>query len=204
MRFPNPFRRLRSAEPPEFQEFLLRQSAFVAQKTVLDYCRVKAGRNEKAHFADPDFQAALQHCRWQVFLAAAADVWLLAESALRPHAQAREALAEGLAAMHDSALDATPPPPEEACAHAQARAALRHHLAAAQAGPPEAAHLRPLLSEPVLFATLPVHPDQRKGEAPAIRGGLRFHVVSTQQEMEKRFDLPALATRISQENVKYN
>ena len=54
----------------------------------------------------------------------------------------------------------------------------------------------PLLAEAPLFATLPIHPDQRKGETPAIRGALRFHVVSTQQEMERRFDARGTGHRL--------
>ncbi|MCZ8150380.1 MAG: hypothetical protein O9325_21300, partial [Roseomonas sp.] len=54
------FRTARSGEPGDFRAFLDRQAAFVAQKTVLDYCRVKSGRRERMMFADPDFQAALR------------------------------------------------------------------------------------------------------------------------------------------------
>ncbi|MFN7307956.1 MAG: hypothetical protein ACK5TQ_15450, partial [Acetobacteraceae bacterium] len=93
MRF---FRRLLgsppSQEPGAFGEFLHRQGAFVAQKTVLDYCRVKVGRNEKAFFGNPDFQAALNHCRWEVFLAAQSDVVALAEAWLRPFWPGQELL----------------------------------------------------------------------------------------------------------------
>jgi hypothetical protein len=49
-----------------------------------------------------------------------------------------------------------------------------------------------------LLATLPIHPDQRIGETPSIRGALRFHIVTTQQEMERGFDAPALAAALSQ------
>jgi len=67
-----------SHEPNDFAAFLHRQGAFVAQKTVLDYCHVKVGRNEKEFFGNPDFSAALIHCRWQVFLAAQSDVIAMA------------------------------------------------------------------------------------------------------------------------------
>jgi hypothetical protein len=65
-----------------------------------------------------------------------------------------------------------------------------------QEAPPRPADRLPLLAEAPLLATLPIHPDQRKGETPSIRGALRFHVVSTQQEMERGFDAPALARRL--------
>jgi hypothetical protein len=185
----------RSADPGDLRAFLGAQGAFVAQKTVLDYCRVKAGRNEKKHFADPDFQVALQHCRWQTFFAALADVTAMAEAWLRPQLAPEEvpALAAALAALHAEALAAEPPPEPERAGAVAAGEVLRTHLAALQAAPPLPAHKLPMLAEAPLFATLPIAPEQRVGETPAIRGALRFHLVSAQQEMERAFDAPALA-----------
>jgi len=56
----------------------------------------------------------------------------------------------------------------------------------------------PLLAEPVLFATLPIHAEQREGEGIAIRGALRFQIVTTQPELKRRFDAPALAEALMQ------
>ncbi len=185
----------RSADPDRFGEFLRTRSAFVAQKTILDYLRVKAGRRERELFADPDFQAALEHCRWQVYLAALQDVAGLAEAWLRPEVPpGREAaLAEALCGLHAAALAAEPPPASEGLAVADLGLALRAHLARLQEAPPLPAHTRPMLSDAPLFATLPIAPEQRVGETPAIRGALRFHFVATQQEMERRFDASRLA-----------
>jgi hypothetical protein len=183
------FRARRLSSPAELAQFLHDQAAYVAQKTVLDYCRVKAGRSEKQLFSDPDFQAALAHCRWQVFFTALADVTALVEAHLRPHAPGQEVmLAEQLVALHHAALRSETPPPEEAPSAAEAEAALPHHLATLQQEPPLPADRLPLTAEAVLFATLPVHPEQRQGESLAIKGALRFQVVTTQQELERRFD----------------
>ena len=191
------FRRPPLAEPAALEAFLARQAAFVAQKTVLDYCRVKSGRNEKHHFADPDFQLALRHCSWQTFAGAVQDVTALAEAWLRPHAAGREAqLAAALAAVGARILADAPVPPEEADSLAGAAAALERHLSNLQDAPPRSADRLPLLAEAPLLATLPIHPDQRIGETPAIRGALRFHIVTTQQEMERTFDAPALAAHL--------
>lgn len=188
----------RSADPDALRAFLGGQGAFVAQKTVLDYCRVKAGRNEKTLFTDPDFQAALLHCRWQTFFAALADVTAMAEAWLRPHLppERTPALADALAAQHAAALAAEPPPASERAGAEAAGMVLRTHLATLQEAPPLSAHRLPMLSEAPLFATLPIAPEQRVGETPAIRGALRFHLVSAQQEMERRFDPAALAARL--------
>jgi hypothetical protein len=49
----------------------------------------------------------------------------------------------------------------------------------------------------VLFATLPIHPDQRPGEEPSIRGALRFHIVSAHQDYERRFDRAGLVAALT-------
>ena len=184
----------RSSEPADFEVFIRRQGAFVAQKTVLDYCRVKLGRSEKAYFENQDFVAALRHCRWQVYLGAMADVTALAEAWLRPHvADQRSLLAEGLSLLHATILSSENPPSEESPSLTAAIAALPGHLAGLQLAAPFGAHKLPLQAEAPLLATLPIHPEQRIGEAPAIRGALRFHIVSTQQEMERNFDAKPLA-----------
>lgn len=191
------FRRPRSGAPGDFRTFLDRQAAFVAQKTVLDYCRVKAGLHERKMFADPDFQAALSHCRWQSWAGAVQDVTALAEAWLRPHAPGREAaLADALAMLGGQVIEAAPAPAEARETLEAARAALPRHLATLQDAPPHSADRLPLLTEAPLLATLPIHPDQRIGETPAIRGALRFHIVTTQQEMERAFDASPLAINL--------
>lgn len=188
---------MRSDDPAEFVSFLRRQGAFVAQKTVLDYCRVKTGRNERQYFNNESFSAALRHCRWQVYLGAMADVTALAEAWLRPHvAQRAGRLAERLAERHAAILGEDSPPSEEAGALEAAIAAFPAHLARLQMAAPHSAHRLPLLAEAPLLATLPIHPDQRRGEEAAITGALRFHIVSTQQDMERGFKPEALALKL--------
>lgn len=183
----------RGGDAVAFAAFLERQAAFVAQKTVIDYCRVKAGRHERQTFADPDFLAALAHCRWQTFAAAVGDVTVLAEAWLRPHAAGEEArLAAALAGIGGTILAAADAPAEEREALDAAREGLPRLLATAQESPPNSADRLRLTAEAPLLATLPIHPDQRIGETPSIRGALRFHIVSTQQEMERGFDPGAL------------
>ncbi|WP_270938109.1 hypothetical protein, partial [Falsiroseomonas oryzae] len=106
--------RRRDTTPEALESFLAARAAFVAQKTVLDYCRVKAGRQEREMFADPDFRRALQHCRWRTFAAAVQDVVAMAEAWLRPQQPGQAgALAAALAAMGGRILDAAPAPAEE-------------------------------------------------------------------------------------------
>jgi hypothetical protein len=188
------FRRPRTGSPAALEAFVERQAAFVAQKTVIDYCRVKAGRGEREMFRNPDFQAALRHCRWQTWGGAVQDVVAMAEAWLRPHARGREeALATALAGLAGRVIDAAPASAEERDDLDRVKAAVAHHLAGLQQQPPFSADRLPLLAEAPLLATLPIHPDQRVGETPSIRGALRFHIVTSQQEMERAFDAAALA-----------
>ena len=188
------FQPTRSHEPAGLELFMRRQGAFVAQKTVLDYCRVKLGRDEKKYFEDSDFVAALQHCRWQVYPGAMADVTAIVEAWLRPHVpEQKRLLAEGLSLLHANILSTENPPREEVETLTAAIAALPGHLARLQLAAPYGAHKLPLQAEAPLLATLPIHPEQRVGEALAIKGALRFHIVSTQQEMERAFDAEPLA-----------
>lgn len=191
------FGRASAAEPAALSRFLGRQAAYVTQKTVVDYCRVKAGRGEAELFGNPDFMAALRHCRWQVYFASLADVSAMAEAWLRPHAPGREPLlADAIAALGRAVLDAEDVPPDEQPARDAARESLAAHLAALLAAPPVPADRMALTAEAPLFATLPVHPEQRRGESEAIRGALRFQIVTTQQELERGFDAPRLAARL--------
>jgi hypothetical protein len=189
--------RRRSVSPADLEIFLGRHGAFVAQKTVLDYCRVKAGRQEHMLFADPEFRAALDHCRWQTFAASVGDLCALAEAWLRPHAAGAEPrLAASLAAIGARLLGTGEAPAAERASLAATAEALPMHLARMQAAPPRPAHRMALLAEAPLLATLPIHPDQRIGETPAIKGALRFHVIACQQEMERAFDAPGLAAAL--------
>lgn len=192
-------RRPRTGAPAALEAFLDRQAAFVAQKTVIDYCRVKSGRAEREMFANPDFQAALRHCRWQTWAGAVQDVVAMAEAWLRPHVPGREAaLAAALVTLAGRIIDAAEPPAEERESVDGAKTALALHLSGLQQKPPIGADRLPLLAEAPLLATLPIHPDQRIGETPSIRGALRFHIVTSQQEMERAFDPALLAHTLVQ------
>lgn len=190
-------RRPPGADPSEFAEALRRAAVFTTQKTVIDYCRVKAAGHEQALFADPDFQAALAECRWRVFLAAADDVAAMAESWLRPHAADPAALADRLAALAGAAIRAEDPPESFVAAADAAEAGIAARLRQAQLAPPRPINEMRLAAAPVLLDSLPIHPDRRRGEDPAILGALRFHLVSAQDEFVRRFDPAALARALA-------
>jgi hypothetical protein len=183
------------ADPAAFQAFLGSRAAFIAQKTVLDYCGVKFGVQWGRLQADPNFAAALGHCRWAVFWPTAADLTLAAGRWLLPHAAHPAALAEALGQLGSAALDQAGAA-GDAADRAAAQLALRARLAALPDEPPLGPAQMALAAAPVLLETIPVHPDQRKGERAAILGGLRMNLIAMLQDMERAFDAAPLAAAI--------
>ncbi|MCS6921823.1 MAG: hypothetical protein NZM07_07925, partial [Elioraea sp.] len=190
-------RQKRSAAPADLAVFIARWGAFVAQKTVLDYCAVKLGLNWEHARREPVFAAALRDCRWRVYFATQGDVAALAEARLRPYARGAEGrLADRVAAMAEEALAATEPPEHLRSKAEAAAAGYRSALARLQMAREHSATTLPLQAAPILLETLPIHPDLRRGESGSILGALRMHIVSADQELERRFDLAALASAL--------
>ena len=189
-----------TADPGAFAAFLAAQGAFVAQKTVMDYCGVKLGVNWQRAQTEPVFAELLADCRWRVYFAAQADVAAMAESWLRPFARGRErALAEALAGLAAAAVRRAGAP-ERLAAEAEAAAAgFAARLARRQLAAAAPANTLALDAGPVLLETLPIHPDLRHGERVSILGGLRMHMVAAQQEMERQFAPAPLAAVLTAE-----
>lgn len=182
-------------DPAVFRLFLGSRAAFITQKTVLDYCEVKLGRNWQKARTEPRFADALEHCRWAVFYPAAADLTLAATRWLGPHAPAQPlaaAMAElGEAALREAAQGG--PPDDTEAGVAMLRARVLAWPEAANAPGPDTMTLAAAIP---LMETLPIHPELRKGERAAILGGLRMNLLAVFQNMERAFDAPALAARL--------
>jgi hypothetical protein len=192
-------RRTKSADPAAFARFLAGRGAYLAQKTVLDYCAVKLGVNWHNALHDPAFTVPLNACRWHTYLAAQGDVVALAEAWLRPHARDPAALVAPLAGMAEAAIRTVGVPEAHAAEAEAAIAALPPRLWRLQLGPPHAPTELPLAAAPVLLETLPIHPNLRKGETVSILGALRMHLVSAHQDMERQFDARPLAAALAEQ-----
>lgn len=190
-------RRSKSAGRAEFARFLAGRGAYLAQKTVLDYCAVKLGVNWQSALHDPVFTVPLAACRWRVYLAAQGDVAAMAEAWMRPHAGKPEALVTPLASLVAEAIRTVGVPDEFAAEADAAIAAIGPRLARLQLAPPHAPTTLPLDSASVLLATLPIHPDLRKGENVSILGALRMHLVSADQDLARQFDPAGLAMTLA-------
>jgi hypothetical protein len=183
------------ADPAAFAAYLGTRAAFVAQKTVLDYCAVKFGRHWEKAQADAAFAEALAACRWAVFWPAGGDLFVAGAAWLQPLASEPARMIDRLADLVPRALDAAGAAaggPDRAEAERQIRLRL---AALATEAPPRVATMKLAAAAPLL-ATLPVHPDQRVGEEPAIVGGLRMNFLAMVQDLERAFDPAPLAAAL--------
>lgn len=183
------------SDPAAFAAYLGTRAAFVAQKTVLDYCAVKFGRHWEKAQADPAFAEALAACRWAVFWPAGGDLFVAGATWVQPHAAHPARLLDRLATLVPQALDAAGAPPARPD-RADAERQIRLRLAALATEPAPRMATMKLAAAAPLLATLPVHPDQRVGEEPAIVGGLRMNFLAMVQDLERAFDPVPLAAAL--------
>ncbi|MGH6887418.1 MAG: hypothetical protein ACREGK_15245, partial [Geminicoccales bacterium] len=188
----------RKSRPPvatldELADFLAAQTAYVAQRTVLEYCRARAGLNWDKLFREQAFVDSLEVCRWEAYAEVLAEVAELALILLRRQSPADpQACLPGLAAAVGAALRRHPVPGHRTSWDA-ASAAIEQHLAQSLLAAPRAVHLAGFGSADAIFAHLPIHPDLRREDQEMFRNSVRFALCRVFDEMTRRLDLVALA-----------
>ena len=106
----------RQRRPPvasldELAEFLAAQTAYVAQRTVLEYCRARTGLNWDKLFREQAFIDSLEVCRWEAYAEVLAEVADLDLILLRRESPAdSQAYLPGVAAAAGAALLRHPVP----------------------------------------------------------------------------------------------
>ena len=178
----------------DFGEFLAEQAVFAAQKTVMAYCEVKAGNNRDTLFAEPEFRAALERCRWESAAAVLADLLVLAYRFLRDHADGRDAeLTAELARLYPVLLDRQGRPAHRPEGWNDVTAPFPARLEQARlqgvAGPADVARA----AARRIHEVLPIHEVHRRTDREAIDGAVRFHTVAVWDEMVRRVDAAAVA-----------
>ncbi|TIU25236.1 MAG: hypothetical protein E5W53_10535, partial [Mesorhizobium sp.] len=51
----------------DLADFMDSRAAFLAQKSIVEFCRVRAGVYWQKLFSEKEFQAALNHSRWRAY-----------------------------------------------------------------------------------------------------------------------------------------
>jgi len=179
--------------------FVAERAAFIAQKCAIDYCRGKTGLASYALFTEKPFLDALDICRWETFAAVLADLLLLVEGRLRPHAAAGQhgRLCAHLEGIYASALAATPVLAHRPEGWSDALASFAERLRDASAGKPRQTLEVADHSARRLFDTLPIHISMRELDEEVVYGAVRFRMISVSEEMDRRLGAAALAAQLS-------
>ena len=110
-------------------DFLSAQTAYVAQRTVIEYCRARAGLNWDKLFAERSFLERLEVCRWEGYAVVLAELAELALIRLRRDGAADpQAYLPALVQSAHAALLRHPVPSHRA-SWSDAADAIEQHLA---------------------------------------------------------------------------
>lgn len=192
-------RRNAMRDPVALGGFVDEQAFLLAEKSVRDYSRLRAGGDADALFANPAFATALDKAQWEAYPRALAMAGEVIETMLRPHAgENAQAMASGLGAVILDAFDRrTAPPAIGEAGWRAARAELARSLA-------DLARRRPATADTVAdahssyyLAIMPIHEKLRGDDFPALRNRLKLMLAQIQTALAERADLPALAERLA-------
>jgi hypothetical protein len=178
-------RKVRVASRGELVEFLRSRAAFLSQKCVTEFCRVRSGPHWEKLFRETEFQDALLRSCWLAHAPALAMLSEVVSATLRPAAVGREA--ELLAALVAAAAEvrgslAVPPNVETEIWAAQA-GLVEVHLAKAFTTSP-----RPVreMAEPLarqVFEYLPIHQNLLTNDYDYIFNNLRINLLRAHEEL---------------------
>jgi hypothetical protein len=180
------------------RDFLKAESAFLAQKSTIEYCRARAGMNWDKLFREAAFAEALEICRWEAMAAVLADMLIVTEGFLRPHlddAEAVDRMGASLSAMFSEILESY----EEASA---ARGGwddligeFPARIARVQLGPPHDAAQVAKTAGARLFELLPIHRTLRAHDREMVVNNVRFGMVAFYEKLGQAVPEPAALAR---------
>jgi hypothetical protein len=187
-------------EPPiasreALADFVDSRTAFMAQKCVVEFCRVRSGVYWQKLFSEAEFRESLRVSCWQSYPPAGAMIIEMLEGVIRPAAGIRQRqLPDALMKVVDEVFSRHPVPagaPETFWT--EARALVRERLDATQAGPP-----RPVrkVAEPMaklIHKALPLHQNLVSHDYDYIRNNLRMNLLRAHEDFLEAADLEALA-----------
>jgi hypothetical protein len=160
-------------------DFMDSRAAFLCQKCVVEFCRVRAGVYWQKLFSEADFQEKLRQSRWQSYPPAFAMVAEMVEGATRPHAgQRQRRLPAALEAVAAEVFQRYPiPDGAPADFWDDALVLVRERLQATQAGPPRPVKDMTSPSARMIFEALPLHQEIVTHDFDYIRNNLRMNLL---------------------------
>jgi hypothetical protein len=177
-------------------EFIDGNAAFVTQKGLYEYSRVRAGHYAKVLFKEQAFQSAIEHARWRAFPIGLAMVAEVVDSVL--HADGGDRAAN-LQQLHDlvlSIFDRYPVPPSIGTgAWRAAREDLDRRLKLIGVHPPKRAMDIPEPFAQAYFDTMPIHEKLRGRDFPTTSNYLKVTLCNVHDELSKRIDRAAFGVQ---------
>lgn len=189
-------RRKIASDRTGFRDIVAAESAFLAQKATIDYCRARAGGNAVRLFEEADFVALLERARWEAFAAVLGDVLTVAEAELRLHFGGQHMLLHSALTGLFRDILAPHPPPHRVDGWGAAESDFAERLARAQLAAPQPAEQIARASAARIFAVLPIHERLRQLDQDVVDGSLRFGMIALRDKLIRQTDFAAVAAAL--------
>ena len=182
----------------DLADFMDSRAAFLAQKSIVEFCRVRAGVYWQKLFSEADFHAALSHSRWRAYPACYAIMAEMVEGALREPAGNRQ---RGLPAAIEEVARASfakyaVPDGSPETFWEDAMGLTRERLDASQAGPPRPVREIPKPLARTVFEMVPMHPDFLSNDYDYIFNFLRMNLLRANEDFLAQADRAALVDQL--------
>lgn len=182
--------------PDELKAFAAGEAAYLAQKTVFGYCRVKTMLDYEKLLTEPAFRDAQEVCRWEAYAGTLGDMLILIEGWLRPgDAATRQRLADSLAALYPSIIGEAVP--EHRKDWADAIAAFQGRFALARESEPAPPERLVTETARLIHELVPIADRLKRNDREVISGDLRLHMLAAHASMLKRFRRDALVAALT-------
>lgn len=160
-------------------EFMDSRTAFLAQKCVVEFCRVRAGVHWEKLFKEAEFQEELRQARWKGYPPAFAMVAEMIEGVLRPAAGLRQRELPAAIERQARIIFMRYPVPDRAPESfwEDALDLVRERLAATQHGAPRPVRDVPKSTARAIFDALPLHKEVVTHDFDYIFNNLRMNLL---------------------------
>ncbi|MCW0234810.1 MAG: hypothetical protein OJJ21_14515 [Ferrovibrio sp.] len=182
--------------PEELKAFAAGEASYLAQKTVIGYCRVKTMLDYEKLLTEPAFRDAQESCRWEAYAGTLGDMLIMIEGWLRPGAEpARQRLADSLVAFYPAILGEHVPSHRQDWA--DSIAAFERRFALARASEPAAPEQVVTETAKLIHELVPIADRLKRNDREVINGDLRLHMLAAHSSMMKRFRRDALVAALT-------
>jgi hypothetical protein len=181
------------------QAFLDSRAAFIAQKGIVEFCRVRAGVYWQKLFAEEEFSSALTHSCWLAYAPALALVSEMVEAALRPAAGVdRPRVAAAIQEIARVAYLSYVAPGDFTDAQwAERFAIVSQRLADAEGRAAQPVRAMPNGLAQLIFEALPIHPSIVRNDADYIRNNIRMNLLRAHEDFLAAASPPRLVLALT-------